>query len=132
MKKLAILFAVAALSACSDSSEGQSPADAGPSMTDKGVVAAPAENAAARARRAELAPQYTAARDAFRETRARWREKDEQLKNAIAANSPDVDRIKEEAEQLRLAFVAAQEKFTPIYEEWTTLSAQIEAQRSAE
>jgi outer membrane protein TolC len=164
MKKLAILFAIAALSACSDSSDGQSPAGAAPSATDKGVSAAPSENTttpktdalpssnnsgatassdatagsgetpatvdpAIAGRWDEIQSQYVAARDAFREARSRWEEKEDELKNAVASNSPDVDRLKEEVEQLRLAFVAAQEKFTPIYEEREALKAQIDALR---
>jgi hypothetical protein len=166
MKKLAILVVVAALSACSDSSEGQAPADAGTS--GKSVVAAPAENTttpktdalpsaentaassdastqpagdtsataaadpALAARRAELGPQFAAARDAFRQARTRLTEKEEELKNAVAMNSPDVDRIRKESDDLKAAFDDAQKKFAPIYEEWVALSEQIAAQRTVQ
>ncbi len=168
MKKLAILIAIAALSACSDSSEGQAPADAGTSTSDKSVVAAPAENtttpktdalpsadnsAAASdtstepaeekaasasadpalvARRAQLGPQFAAARDAFREARTQLRDKRAELENAVAANSPDVDRIRQETEALTVAFNEARNEFTPLYEEWVALTNQIDEQRSAQ
>jgi len=165
MKKLAILLAVAALSACSDSSDGQAPAGAPPSATDKGVVAAPVENtttpksdalppanqsaapsndpadtavvsaetvAVATARRTEIKPQYVTARDAYRQARMQLREKQAELENAVAANSPDVDRIRQETEALKVTFSEAKDEFDPLYEEWAALTKQITAYRNAQ
>jgi hypothetical protein len=150
MKKTLILFAVAALAGCTDSSDSPAPSGTAAANTEQSVAATPAETTttpktdAPRAgisgtvdpaltkRWAELQPRFGPARDAFRETQARWREKDEELKKAIEANSPDVEKIKEEAERLRLAFLAAQEEFTPIFEEMESLKAQMAAQRQAQ
>jgi hypothetical protein len=155
MKKTLILFAVAALAACSDSSDSQAPSGAASNSgaatnTEQSVAAAPAETTttpktdalqsgkagtvdpALTKRWAELQPRFGPARDAFRETQARWREKDEELKKAVEANSPDVEKIKEEADRLRLAFLSAQEEFTPIFEEMESLKAQMAAQRQTQ
>lgn len=143
MKKLAILIALAALSACSDSSNGQAPVETAPSVTDKGVTAEPTANTTTpktdalpsaevslKARWDELRPAYIAARDEYREIRARLNEKDEELKAAIAAKSADESRIGQEAEQLRLALKAAQDKFSPINKEMQALKEQIELLRA--
>lgn len=145
MKKLAVLIVLAALSACSDSSNGQAPSEAVPSAAEPsavekdvsttatdGRVAPSSPEASPQARWDELRPAYIAARDEYREIRARLAEKEEELKAARAAQSADETRISQEAEQLRLAFVAAQDKFVPINKEMQALREQIESERGTD
>lgn len=139
MRKLAILIALAVLPACSDSQEGQARSEAAPSAVEDGVSTTPKESRLAAAqpevspkkRWDELRPAYISARDEYREIRARLNEKEEELKAATAANSADAARLSEELEQIKLAFVAAQNRFVPINKEMQALRKQIESQRTA-
>lgn len=138
MKKLAILIVLAMLSACSDSPKGEAPSEVAPSVADDGVSTTPKDSRLAAAssetspkeRWDELRPAYIAARDEYREIRAQLSAKEEELKAATAGNSADVTRLSAEVEQLKLAFVAAQNRFVPINKEMQALRQELESQRT--
>jgi hypothetical protein len=165
MKNVIPLLAIAALSACSDSSDGQVHTGAAPSAAERSIVAAPPENtttaksdalapansrtAASNApteradaaasisedseldqRWAELRTRYVPARDAYGEVRARLRAKEDELEKAIAMNSQDEEKIREEVRHIKVEFDAAYKNFAPIYDELVALKELREARRA--